>query len=176
MPKGNKPIKYTSKGVSVSNLTGKQKKKGKKIKTRYSVYMITINTNKRYGNSGQRLSDATAKLEKAANSFLTKFEDGRFVSFYQDEEAKWDSKWIKSVRTRAAIEKGDNANQLHLHMMIKIKHKTRVQLKYKPIKDFFVKKLGIGNIYMFVNRYKKDTKIEDVLNKYLKKNQVLAEE
>ena len=58
------------------------------------------------------------------------------------ENDKWDDKTIKIVDIDYTIERGLKKGQLHIHIMFKIKHFTKIQLNYDKIKNKIYHDLG----------------------------------
>ena len=82
--------------------------------------------------------------------------------------APFDEEHIKNVDIDYTIEKGTKNNQLHIHIMLKFRHKTKIQLNYQKIKTKITKDLGLHNIYLN-NRLIRNSGSEsilDYLNKY----------
>ena len=80
----------------------------------------------------------------------------------------FDEEHIKNVDIDYTIEKGTKNNQLHIHIMLKFRHKTKIQLNYQKIKTKITKDLGLHNIYLN-NRLIRNSgreNILDYLNKY----------
>ena len=81
----------------------------------------------------------------------------------------WDDKLIKDCDIDYTIERGLKKGQLHIHIMFKIKHFTKVQLNYDKIKKQICDDLGLKNIYVY-NRLLKPNdsdNVQDYLNKYI---------
>ena len=92
------------------------------------------------------------------------------IDFYikLPENDIWDDKTIKNCDIDYTIERGMKKGQLHIHIMFKIKHFTKVQLNYDKIKTKICSSLGLKNIYCY-NRLLKPNdsdNVEDYLNKY----------
>ena len=84
------------------------------------------------------------------------------------ENDKWDDKTIKNCGIDYTIERGMKKGQLHIHIMFKIKHFTKIQLNYDKIKSKICNDLGLNNIYCY-NRLLKNNdsdNVQDYLNKY----------
>ena len=67
------------------------------------------------------------------------------------------------------IERGTKKGQLHIHIMFKIKHHTKIQLDYIKIKKKICDDLGLNNVYMY-NRLLKPNdsdNVQDYINKYV---------
>ncbi len=59
--------------------------------------------------------------------------------------------------------------QLHIHILFKIKHYTKIQLNYDKIKNKIKSDLGLENIYMQnkLIRMSNNDSIVEYLNKYV---------
>lgn len=171
-------IKRKRHGVSISGIQNPLQRTtslGKKTKT--SSFLITINTNKRYpiGPQGQShtLQLAAEKLRRVTQEFTELIEErGNFIRF-MDPEASFTSDWIKGVETEGAIERGAQFDQLHAHVGLTIKHYTRIQLDYKKIREFFIIRLNMANVYVNVQLIPAGQNPRDILKKYLRKNQAI---
>ena len=80
---------------------------------------------------------------------------------------KWDDATIIEPEIQYTIERGMKKGQLHIHILFKFKHFSRIQLNYNKIKDKLKKDLGLQNVYMF-NRLIRNGGNENVMD-YLKK-------
>jgi hypothetical protein len=73
-----------------------------------------------------------------------------------------------SIAAGERDDKGMKKGQLHIHIMFKLKHKSKIQLNYEKIKDKIKKDLGLENIYLY-NRLIRNSgsdNILDYINKY----------
>ena len=63
----------------------------------------------------------------------------------------------------------DKKGQLHIHILFKIKHHTKIQLNYDKIKNKIKTDLGLENIYMQnkLIRMSNNDSIVEYLNKYV---------
>ena len=85
------------------------------------------------------------------------------------EGDQWNEDKIKNVDIDYTIERGMKKGQLHIHIMFKIKHFTKIQLNYDKIKKKICDDLGLKNIYCY-NRLLKPNdsdNVQDYLNKYV---------
>ena len=81
------------------------------------------------------------------------------------ETDKWDDNTIKDVDY--VIERGGKKGQLHIHILFKFKHHSRLQLNYEKIKEKLKTDLGLQNVYMY-NRLIRNSGNDNVMD-YLKK-------
>ena len=65
------------------------------------------------------------------------------------------------------LQRGTIKNQLHIHILFKIKHFTKIQLNYQKIKDKIKKDLGLNNVYMY-NKLVRNSGNDNILQ-YLEK-------
>ena len=85
------------------------------------------------------------------------------------ENETWNDKLIKSCDIDYTIERGTKKGQLHIHIMFKIRHFTKIQLNYDKIKKKICDDLELNNVYMY-NRLLKPNEsdnVEDYINKYI---------
>ena len=81
----------------------------------------------------------------------------------------WNDELIKNCDIDYTIERGLKKGQLHIHIMFKIRHFTKIQLNYEKIKKNICDELGLNNIYMY-NRFLKPNEsenVKDYINKYI---------
>jgi uncharacterized alkaline shock family protein YloU len=91
---------------------------------------------------------------------------GDYINLPSDH--KFDEHFIKDVDIDYTIERGNKNGQLHIHLLMKFKHKTKIQLNYEKIKEKIKTDLGLTNIYMYnkLVRNSGNDNILDYLNKY----------
>lgn len=163
----SKPIKFKNKGFVKTDVND-NKRKPKRKKKIESNFLITVNTNRRYPANSEELKKAKKKLMKIAHEYTELFENGRFVTITGVGE--WNSDYIKKVKTKGAVERGEKFDQLHAHIHIQIKHFTNVRINIPKSKEFFVDKTGLDNLHFHVRYYKKEADVSEVLKNYLEKN------
>ena len=83
----------------------------------------------------------------------------------------WSDDFIDDVDIDYVIELGSVKRHIHAHIMIKIKHRTKLMLDYKKIKAKVLSELGLKNIYVNNKLMKKDssTNVLDYINKFTAK-------
>jgi len=154
-------------GVNIKVRGGIQdlKKKQKNEKILSSNFLLTINTNQRYGDDDEDLENDIEIFDETMKEILNNIPS--YVNL--PKGIKFDEEHIKNVDIDYVIEKGTKHNQLHIHAMIKFRHNTRIQLNYQKIKKKITTDLGLNNIYLN-NRLIRNSGSENILD-YLNKYQ-----
>jgi hypothetical protein len=137
----------------------------KNIKPKQSNFLLTLNTNQQFKDDDPHLKDDIEIFDSCINELLNNVD--QYVKL--PETDKWDDNTIKNVDIDYTIERGTKKGQLHIHIMFKIKHFTRIQLNYDKIKKKICDDLGLNNIYCY-NRLLKPNdsdNVQDYLNKYV---------
>ena len=145
----------------VQNIEKKEKNKPL-MKTNF---LLTINTNQQYKDNDKHLDDDIKIFENTIQDILNKIDE--FINLPQGD--KWDDETIKDVDIDYTIERGTKKGQLHIHILFKFKHHTKIQLNYQKIKEAITKRLGLNNIYMYnkLVRNSGNDNIIEYLNKYV---------
>ena len=145
----------------VQNIEKKEKNKPL-MKTNF---LLTINTNQQYKDNDKHLDDDIKIFENTIQDILNKIDE--FINLPQGD--KWDDETIKDVDIDYTIERGTKKGQLHIHILFKFKHHTKIQLNYQKIKEAITKRLGLSNIYMYnkLVRNSGNDNILEYLNKYV---------
>ena len=110
-----------------------------------SNFLLTINTNQQYKDNDENLENDTEVFDNTLKDILNHIES--YVTLPPTD--KWDDETIKDVDIDYTIERGTIKNQLHIHILFKFKHFTKIQLNYLAIKEKINKELGLKNIYMY---------------------------
>ena len=155
----NKPI------VKVSGKVQNLQKTEKNIKPKQSNFLLTLNTNMQYKEDDPHLNDDIEIFYGCINKLLNNIDE--YINLPPNDT--WNDKLIKDCNIDYTIERGLNKGQLHIHIMFKIKHFTKVQLNYDKIKKTICDDLGLKNIYCY-NRLLKPNdsdNVQDYLNKYI---------
>jgi hypothetical protein len=145
----------------VQNIEKKEKNKPL-MKTNF---LLTINTNQQYKDNDKHLDDDIKIFENTIQEILNKIDE--YINLPQGD--KWDDETIKDVDIDYTIERGTKKGQLHIHILFKFKHHTKIQLNYQKIKEAITKRLGLSNIYMYnkLVRNSGNDNILEYLNKYV---------
>ncbi len=155
----NKPeIKIKGK---VQNMT----KKEKNIKPKQTNFLLTINTNQQYKEDDEDLQNDIEVFDGSVKELLNNIE--QYINLPDTD--KWDDHFIKDIDIDYVLERGQKKGQLHIHILFKIKHLTKIQLNYDKIKEKIKTDLGLTNIYMQNKLLKmsNNDSIVDYLNKYV---------
>ena len=106
------------------------KKTIKNVKPKQSNFLLTLNTNQQFKEDDPHLKDNIEIFDSCINQLLNSID--QYIKL--PETDKWDDNTIKNVDIDYTIERGSKKGQLHIHIMFKIKHHTRIQLNYDKIK------------------------------------------
>lgn len=124
-------------------------KKGKNT-VLVSNFLITLNTNVRFEEGDKRLEEASGPLVKMAEQVFGNSNGLREIvvfgtrgprgagggfTFIPDSSVKWGIDTIADFRTTAGVEIGHNARgkRLHLHVALKIRHRSYIRLDKNKI-------------------------------------------
>ena len=141
------------------------KKVIKNEKPKQSNFLLTINTNMQYKDDDKHLDDDIEIFNNSINQLLNNIDD--YIKLPENDT--WNDKLIKSCDIDYTIELGTKKGQLHIHIMFKIRHFTKIQLNYDKIKKKICDDLELNNVYMY-NRLLKPNEsdnVEDYINKYI---------
>ena len=149
--------------IKVKGVVQDLEKKEKNKKPLNSNFLLTINTNQQYKNDDKGLQNDIEIFEDTIKEVLSNIDS--YVTLPEGD--KWDDDTIKDVDIDYTIERGTIKNQLHIHILFKFKHFTKIQLNYQKIKDKIKKDLGLNNIYMY-NKLVRNSGNDNILS-YLDK-------
>ena len=155
----NKPL------IKVKGNIQDLKKVIKNVKPKQSNFLLTLNTNQQFKEDDKHLKDDIEIFDGCINELLNNVNE--YIKLPEGD--KWNEDTIKDVNIDYTIERGLKKGQLHIHIMFKIKHFTKVQLNYDKIKKKICDDLGLNNIYCY-NRLLKPNdsdNVQDYLNKYV---------
>ena len=137
----------------------------KNEKAKYSNFLLTINTNQQYKEGDENMENDIEVFENCIKEVLSSAE--QYIKL--PEGVEWNDDNIKDVDIDYVIEKGTKKNQIHVHILFKIKHTTKVLLDYPKIKKKICDDLGLDNVYMLNKLVKNsgDINILEYINKYV---------
>ena len=141
------------------------KKVIKNEKPKQTNFLLTINSNQQYKDDDKHLKDDIEIFDHSINQFLNNIDE--YIKLPENDS--WNDKLIKSCDIDYTIERGTKKGQLHIHIMFKIRHFTKIQLNYDKIKTKICNDLELNNVYMY-NRLLKPNEsdnVEDYINKYI---------
>ena len=143
--------------------------KNEKIKT--SNFFLTINTNQSYQENDENLQNDIAVFEECIKNILSNLND-----YVKIDGGIWSDDFINDVDIDYVIELGPVKKHIHSHIMIKIKHKTKIMLDLQKIKSKILTELGLKNIYMNNKLMKTDSSINvlEYINKYTAKKKLVV--
>ena len=124
---------------------------------------MTINTNQQYKDDDEHLEDDIEIFDESIKTILNNID--QYINL--PETDKWDDDFIKDVDVDYVIERGGKKGQLHIHILFKFKHHSRLQLNYEKIKEKLKTDLGLQNLYLY-NRLVRNSGNDNVMD-YLKK-------
>ena len=140
-------------------------KKEKNVKPKQTNFLWTINTNQQYKEDDKDLQNDIEVFDTTIKEMLNSID--QYINL--PETDKWDDKFIKDFDIDYVLERGQKKGQLHIHILFKIKHFTKIQLNYDKIKEKIKLDLGLSNVYMQnkLLRMSNNDSIVDYLNKYV---------
>ena len=155
----NKPI------IKVSGKVQDLKKVIKNEKPKQTNFLLTINSNQQYKDDDKHLDDDIEIFNNYINQLLNNI-DG-YIKLPENET--WNDKLIKSCDIDYTIERGTKKGQLHIHIMFKIRHFTKIQLNYDKIKKKICDDLELNNVYIYDRLLKpnESDNVDDYINNYI---------
>lgn len=123
---------------------GRQRRTEKKEKLKYSHWFITLSTNQRY-DADDPSKDSDAEVFEAVIEDILK-NIPKYVKMPDDHA--WSTERIEDVDGEYTVEWGPKTKALHCHALIKIKHRSKLQLDYGALKEKVKSELGLNEVYM----------------------------
>ena len=120
----NKPI------IKIKGQVQDMKKKEKNVKPKQTNFLLTINTNQQYKDDDEHLKDDIEIFDASIKELLNNID--QYINL--PETDKWDDHFIKDFDIDYVLERGQKKGQLHIHILFKIKHFTKIQLNSDKIK------------------------------------------
>ena len=151
-------VKITGKKQDIMKVT-------KNIVPKNTNFLLTINTNQQYKETDEHLTNDTEVFESTITNILDNIDS--YITLPEGD--KWDEDTIKNADIDYTIERGLKKGQLHIHILFKFKHFSKLQLNYSKIKDKIKKDLGLENIYLYnkLIRNSGNDNVLDYINKYV---------
>ena len=128
------------------------------LNPKFPIFLLTINTKQQYKPEDEHLSDDIEVFEKSIVNILENIQN--IVNL--PDGVTWDDQTIKDIDINYTIEKGMKRGQLHIHILFKFVHFTRIQLNYSKIKDKINSDLGSENVFMY-NRLVRNSGQQNIL-------------
>lgn len=115
-------------------------------------------------NSQSRDLISEALMKEVAQRFFEKIED--YLRFLDKDPRRNNNSYIDDVDIQSAVETGKKEKRVHLHALIRIEHRTKLQLDLRKITSYFERELRLKSVYLHVD-FVPDNSIS--LLKYLRK-------
>ena len=136
-------------------------KKEKNEKPKHSSFLLTINTNQKpdvenIQNDMEILDDTTQQILNNIQNYIK-----------LPDPSDWDNGKVTDVNIDYSLEQGEKFGRLHLHILLRFTHFSKIQLDYEAIKKKINEDLGLHNIYLY-NRLVRNNGTDSILD-YLKK-------
>jgi len=110
-------------------------------KDRSSILFMTINSN------SQDLVTET-QMRKAAEEYFEHIEE--FFCFLNRDVSRNNPGFIDEIDVESTVETGKKEKRVHLHSLIRVKHRTKLQVDLRKTHAFFCERLQLKNIYLNV--------------------------
>lgn len=151
--------------VTIKGQVAKFSQKEKAVPPKQSNFFLTINTNQRFQDDDPMLENDTEVFVGVIQNVLNDIQS--YVNL--PPEGDWDRD-VESVDVDYVVEKGTEKNCLHTHILLKFKHRTKVQLNLQKIREYVCNALGLPSIHLKNMLIKKDNSdnILEYLNKFTK--------
>ncbi len=120
--------------IKISGKIQDLEKTEKNIKPKSSAFLLTLNTNQQFKDDDPHLKDDIEIFNNCISELLNNVDE--YIKLPEGDT--WNDKLIKDCDIDYTIERGLKKGQLHIHIMFKIKHFTRIQLNYDKIKKKYV--------------------------------------
>lgn len=129
-------------------------RKGSRKKQQTSRFLVTINTNQSTDAHKEVILQCVQAMNEEIEQFIKFVEPGGSFAL------------IDEVALKAVVEKGKKFRKWHCHVIVAIKHRTRVQLKIDHLRECWKDGLDLDSIHLNV-RYASDAgaNLEDYLTK-----------
>ena len=132
----------------------------KNEKPKRSQFLLTINTNQAIEK--ENIDNDIEIFDTTIKDILNNVQD-----YINIPEGHWNDEKIKDVDIDYTIEEGSKFHRLHIHILFKFTHFTKIQLNYDKIKKKITDDLGLQNVYM-LNKLVRNSGSDNILD-YLKK-------
>lgn len=116
-----------------------------KPKQKVSVFLLTINTQQVYKRDDQATAYGQS-FEQILNEMFNEQNLGNFVTFLEDPnyqgQQRWESPFVEESEIGGGVERGTNG-AIHAHLIVKIVHRTKLQLDRHAISTYLTQQLGV---------------------------------
>ena len=135
-------------------------KKEKNEKPKRSNFLLTINTNQQIEK--ENIDNDIEIFDKCIQEILNNVQD-----YINIPEGDWNDEKIVDTDIQYTIEEGSKFHRLHIHILFKFVHHTKILLNYDKIKNKIMNDLGLDNVYLY-NKLVRNNDNDNILD-YLKK-------
>ena len=132
----------------------------KNEKPKRSNFLLTISTNQQIEK--ENIDNDIEIFDKCIQDILNNVQD-----YINIPEGHWNDEKIKNVDVDYTIEEGSKFHRLHIHILFKFTHFTKILLNYDKIKKKITDDLGLDNIYLY-NKLVRNNDNDNIID-YLKK-------
>jgi hypothetical protein len=138
----------------------------KNEKPKRSNFLLTINTNKSIAIDAADLQTKVAAFDKSINEILANI--NQYLKIPEGDDWNDENKF-RDVDIQYTIEVGHKQRRLHIHILMKFTHFSKIQLDYEKIKSKICNDIGLSNVYMLnkLIRNNGSENILDYLGKYV---------
>ena len=147
--------------VKVRGMKQDLNKTEKNEKPKRSSFLLTINTNQQIEK--EHIDNDIEIFGKCIQEILNNIQD--YINLHDPSD--WNDDKIKETDIDYTVEEGIKFHRLHIHILFKFTHFTKIQLNYDKIKNKIMNDLGLENVYMY-NKLVRNSGNDNILD-YLKK-------
>lgn len=134
--------------VLVANLNDDvQPLKGKSHK-RHSVFMITLNTNKRFGPYEEGRVEYANKMESVLKDMFRDDKIEQYIIIKRPEDS-WENN-VDKVSVDVIVERAPKTGCMHTHIGLHLWHRTLTALNSETVKNAFCDGMDLESCYMSV--------------------------
>lgn len=112
----------------------------KKERAKVSNWLLTINSQQRYDEDDPEKDEDAEVFEDSVNEIL---KDLPHYVNVTEEGHSWSKDHIEDVSADYVVEWGPKTRCLHAHVLVKIKHRTKIRLDYEAIRKKIERDLGV---------------------------------
>jgi len=159
-------IENVKHAATASNYMAQFEKKPRKKALRYSVFLLTWNSNtKIFDQDDPKL----AKLEEHVFTWFDKFQDNilTYINIKEEnDKQKPIDEIIARCETEGHSEIGTTSNCFHFHAFIKINHRTKIALNVDKIRSELKSDLAAGCYVNVTGTSDKSAALQNYIKKY----------
>lgn len=153
-------------------------KKARKRRLRYSNFHLVVNTNQNCNPGSKQLEDTVKRLEQITDEWRQEDVIKDYIRHEPDPKENgrvgvWDD--LDDVETQATVERGPRLNHPHVHMMIKIAHRSFIKMDCEKLAYLYTRGLGIfknsqQRVYVHSQAHANREDFATVVKNYINKN------